>query len=749
MTDAFFAQLDLAWLSARLDNRAVEGISFDGADLDKLNKTSGLRWAQVTLADGGRVPLVFKVSTTTPLAILLGLAREALFYCSWAQLPTAAGAECALGGVLPRVYHAEGCMATGEKVLVMEDLSAAGAVQLGHVFGGAGAWPGNPNNWGKDVAALTRGLPPGLGEAAATRLAFGAAATLHAPFWGCAALAAKPWLRGAGWIAGADREAWEQAQSHTREQWAQVKSRLGTASYTVNWDPRLVACIDAALAKVNARWAGLGFYRRARMLHEGSQQVVREHGGKLPETVEGLMRLRGIGRYTAGAIASVCFGVPAPIVDGNVLRVLSRLCGVACSPKDGPFASDSGLAWTLAERLVCAGGGERPGDLNQAIMELGATLCAPGGSGVDPRDPLRAYYASTAIGRDVYAALMSGELAGLLEPTTAPNAAPATTPVTAAHGLFACPVCRHGAEKVLSRLQSLAAQPLPAAAPAVAANPFALAADPRGLAAAARAAAALGTLPAALADAEAGAALVHSWLPLPAAKKAKREERLAVAAIYHDCAASLAGGCTAEGEGGTGRRWLLVRRPEGGLLGGQWEFPHAIVASAPDELPDDPGGMFRRKAVDAVLEGAGVFPAALSPRAPLLRTLEHIFSHVRHTIHVEHACLLEPLLPVGAAALASDEPFESGGRTYCWMHAQRMAAVGVTSGVQKVLAAVEESLRGEGAGSSAALKQKPSKKDANGPTAGAGGAGQGKRKGGGGGADEKTQPKMSKFFSKS
>jgi hypothetical protein len=83
------------------------------------------------------------------------------------------------------------------------------------------------------------------------------------------------------------------------------------------------------------------------------------------------------------------------------------------------------------------------------------------------------------------------------------------------------------------------------------------------------------------------------------------------------------------------------------------------------------------------------------------------------------------------------------------MHAQRMAAVGVTSGVQKVLAAVEESLRGEGAGSSAALRQKPSKKDANGPTAGAGGAGQGKRKGGGGGADEKTQPKMSKFFSKS
>eukprot|EP00900_Chrysochromulina_parva_P014759 jgi/Chrpa1/23284/Chrysochromulina_OHIO_Genome00026531-RA len=118
--------------------------------------------------------------------------------------------------------------------------------------------------------------------------------------------------------------------------------------------PTVEALAAASEEQVNSRWAGLGFYRRARMLHEGSQQVVREHGGKLPETVEGLMRLRGIGRYTAGAIASVCFGVPAPIVDGNVLRVLSRLCGVACSPKDGPFASDSGLAWTLAERLVCA-----------------------------------------------------------------------------------------------------------------------------------------------------------------------------------------------------------------------------------------------------------------------------------------------------------------------------------------------------------------------------------------------------------
>ena len=267
MTSAFFSQLDAAWISERLlDGRAVAGFTFDDADLEKLNKTSGLRFAQIAFVDGGCASLVFKVAATNSLSIIMGLAREAFFYQHWARLPTADGARCELASVLPHVYHAEGCMETGEKVVVMEDLSAAGAVQLGFVFGAAGAWPGNPNNWGRDTLKALTTLPHRMDAAEATRLAFAAAAKLHAPFWGCAALAEQSWLRASGWIKGEARDAWEQAQSHTAAQWAQVKAKIAAAAagggggggssdtYMVKWDPHLVACMDAAIAKVS--WDG-------------------------------------------------------------------------------------------------------------------------------------------------------------------------------------------------------------------------------------------------------------------------------------------------------------------------------------------------------------------------------------------------------------------------------------------------------------------------------------------------------------
>ena len=151
--------------------------------------------------------------------------------------------------------------------------------------------------------------------------------------------------------------------------------------------PTVEALAAAGDEEVNARWAGLGFYRRARFLHEGSQQVVADFGGVVPTTVDELMSIKGIGRYTAGAIASICGGAAAPIVDGNVLRVAARLRAVAASAKEPAYCADGKLSWAIATQLVEAGGGVRPGELNQAIMELGATLCAPGGSGTHPRDP--------------------------------------------------------------------------------------------------------------------------------------------------------------------------------------------------------------------------------------------------------------------------------------------------------------------------------------------------------------------------
>ena len=121
----------------------------------------------------------------------------------------------------------------------------------------------------------------------------------------------------------------------------------------------------ARQASVLAAWSGLGYYRRARMLHAGAKQVVRQCNGNIPRTMQGLREISGIGRYTAAAIASIAFGEAVAVVDGNVERVLQRLDGKAL---------DKEHIWTRAQHLLDS---QRPGDFNQAFMELGATICVP------------------------------------------------------------------------------------------------------------------------------------------------------------------------------------------------------------------------------------------------------------------------------------------------------------------------------------------------------------------------------------
>ncbi|MCC7358522.1 MAG: A/G-specific adenine glycosylase [Anaerolineales bacterium] len=135
--------------------------------------------------------------------------------------------------------------------------------------------------------------------------------------------------------------------------------------------PTLAALAAAPPAAVLAVWEGLGYYSRARNLHRAAQQVAAEHGGALPRTVAGLRALPGIGRYTAGAIASMAFGVDAAVLDGNVKRVLARVFDLTVDVKSP--AGEKQL-WALAERLLPPG---RAGDYNQALMDLGATLCLP------------------------------------------------------------------------------------------------------------------------------------------------------------------------------------------------------------------------------------------------------------------------------------------------------------------------------------------------------------------------------------
>ena len=169
--------------------------------------------------------------------------------------------------------------------------------------------------------------------------------------------------------------------------------------YYLKWMQSFPTVHDLANAteeQVNSHWAGLGFYRRARMLHSGAKMIVDKYDGELPKTVDELMTIDGIGRYTASAISSIAHNQCVPVVDGNVCRVLARLTGVANHIK-APIFKDK-LGWDLAKQIVEAGDGQHAGEVNQALMELGATYCAPNGSGIDDRDPLKEFYRSTRIG---------------------------------------------------------------------------------------------------------------------------------------------------------------------------------------------------------------------------------------------------------------------------------------------------------------------------------------------------------------
>jgi A/G-specific adenine glycosylase len=118
-------------------------------------------------------------------------------------------------------------------------------------------------------------------------------------------------------------------------------------------------------------WEGLGYYRRARMLHAAAREIVAEHRGQLPRDVAGLMQLPGVGRYTAGAVASLAFDVPAPILEANTIRLWARLTGFRGDPTSG---AGQRLLWQAAESVLPRRGAGR---LNQALMELGAIVCTP------------------------------------------------------------------------------------------------------------------------------------------------------------------------------------------------------------------------------------------------------------------------------------------------------------------------------------------------------------------------------------
>ncbi|KAI9099848.1 DNA glycosylase [Phlyctochytrium arcticum] len=169
--------------------------------------------------------------------------------------------------------------------------------------------------------------------------------------------------------------------------------------YYEKWLSKWPTIHDLAKAdpeSVHQIWSGLGYYSRARRLHEAAKLVVSDFGGRLPRDPVILQKqVPGIGPYTAGAICSIAYNIPAPLVDGNVVRVLSRVRAIASDPK----AKDSILLhWSLAKEILHS---NRPGHFNQALMDLGATICTPVAAPDCPscpvKDHCRAFAESKAV----------------------------------------------------------------------------------------------------------------------------------------------------------------------------------------------------------------------------------------------------------------------------------------------------------------------------------------------------------------
>ena len=141
-------------------------------------------------------------------------------------------------------------------------------------------------------------------------------------------------------------------------------------------------------------WEGLGYYSRARNLTRAARQVVERFDGAFPADYAALLSLPGVGEYTAGAVASICFGVPVPAVDGNVLRVMARLAD------DDADVLDPAVRRAVRARLLACIPPERPGAFNQALMELGATVCTPAGAPRCADCPLHEDCRARAAGRE-------------------------------------------------------------------------------------------------------------------------------------------------------------------------------------------------------------------------------------------------------------------------------------------------------------------------------------------------------------
>uniref|UniRef100_M4BEK6 Adenine DNA glycosylase n=1 Tax=Hyaloperonospora arabidopsidis (strain Emoy2) TaxID=559515 RepID=M4BEK6_HYAAE len=396
----------------------------------------------------------------------------------------------------------------------------------------------------------------------------------------------------------------------------QVKEPRKVAPYET-WVSEIMLQQTRVDTDVNALWAGLGYYRRARMLHAGAKYVVEKYGGELPSTVDQLLLIPGIGPYTA--------------VDGNVIRVMARMRAVGADPKNKQLIK---FSWKTASELVreC----DRPGALNQALMELGATTCTvqnPRCSDCPVKSVCLAYEEKHVI---------------------TPKSKRPTTPHVPVESSSACTICDFTRSMEWNESQTEVTK-----------------------------------------------------YPLKAKKNDSRQEIICVAVVSSPSDKSATSGKgssttrsnTESMSCSSNWKFLMSKRPEGGLLAGQWEFLHSKVRCYTGRCDDNthlltifsllftqisdgdtiPPFSKRKAFMDTRLSEV-LEQSALSRSSKLLvdrrnvGELTHVFSHVKHHMGIEHLHFKEE--PELLSKAKSDD--------IRWMTVTEMQQLGITTGVKKI-----------------------------------------------------------------
>ena len=489
--------------------------------------------------------------------------------------------------------------------------------------------------------------------------------------------------------------------------------------------PTVHSLANATEEEVNSYWAGLGFYRRARFLHTGAKQVVQQFNGILPSTIKELLTISGIGPYTAAAIASIAYNVSVPLVDGNVCRVLARLKGIANHIK-APVLKDD-IGWKLANQIVNAGNISHwngndiidklerkivdednddeygsAGEVNQALMELGATYCSPSGSGMDDMDPLKDFYTSTKISQSI-AKIMNNnveEMMDMIEETKKWR----EKKEEEGHR---CELCDpNGIQIVLEQITNELKD---------GDGDFDDNGNGNGK----------GN------DRYQIGSIGHNAIPIAPPKKSKREEVLIVAALCD----------VGEKEDGNENRWLMMQRPSKGLLAKQWEFPSICAWSSQDNNDDETKKKkMKRRDIKSSNDEVNVpyiqvgkrnailtdflekvlfspssymysnvkdnvkdddddeieYKAILQSLSSLPRKdigndpLEHVFSHVRHTMWVQYNSFCYPSHLPSSWKISVSSNGKKEEQMVRWMTEKDMKNVGITSGVKKILSAAKK-----------------------------------------------------------